>query len=110
MPRPEEGSRPPLTKNRRYEAHYDALNDQRRAASTSRAVTLPTPAYGPQPIKWADRPPAVWAWIQWDDRPAERVRAVATGWNDRIVVVEWFGAHGHLNTVVWRNAVTRRDT
>ncbi|NLP82569.1 hypothetical protein HF576_01785 [Microbacterium sp. CFH 90308] len=99
-----------MTKNRRYEAHYDALNDQ-RIAEAATSVTLPNLAYGPEPIHWAtprDRP-AVWAWIQWEGKPAERLAAVATGWNDRVVIVEWYSAAGARNTVVWRNAVTRRE-
>ena len=34
--------------------------------------------------------------------------ALAHGWNDRVVVVYWMSPAGELNTVVWRNAVTRR--
>jgi len=40
-----------LTKNHRYEAHYDELNDRRMAASPARPLTLPAQAYGPQPIE-----------------------------------------------------------
>lgn len=98
-----------MTKNRRYEAHYDALNDQRRADSTDRPATLPVQAYGPNPIEWPERRPTVWAWVQWAERPAERVAAVAKGWNDRVVIVEWYGPTGARETVVWRNAVTRRS-
>lgn len=101
-----------LTKNRRYEAYYDALNDKRIAGAPPPPTTLPTSAYGPNPFEWVPRgasDPAVWAWISWRDRPAERVAAVAKGWNDRVVVVEWYGPHGLLNTVVWRNAVTHRS-
>ena len=111
MPRPEEGSRPPLTKNRRYEAHYDALNDQRIAQASSRPLTLPAAAYGPNRIEWVPvgrSAPAVWVWVSWPDRPAERMPAFAKGWNDRVVVVAWDGPGGAIDTVVWRNAVSRR--
>jgi len=96
--------------NRRYEAQYDALNDKRIAEAPPRPITLPAPAYGPHPIEWATprhRPP-VWAWICWPHKPAERIAAFASGWNDRVVIVEWDGVGGTRNTVVWRNAVSQR--
>lgn len=96
--------------NKRYEAHYDALNAKRVAESSARPMcTLPVDAYGPQQIEWAtSRPPEVWAWITWRDGPATRMPAVATGWNDRVVIVEWEAPGGRRSNVVWRNAVTRR--
>lgn len=100
-----------MTKNHRYEAHYDALSDQRVADAAPRPTTLPQQAYGPEPIEWippGHSKPAVWAWVSWPDRPAERIEAFATGWNDRVVIVEWYGSGGVTDTVVWRNAVTRR--
>lgn len=71
--------------------------------------TLPLAAYGPQPIEWHSEPVTVRAWVSWPHRAAERVEAVARGWNDRVVVVEWYSDRGTLSTVVWRNAVTRRQ-
>lgn len=117
--RPEKGRRlstePPastaITKNRRYEGYYDALNDRRMAEAAARPCTLPAQAYGPEPIQWVpvgQSKPPVWVWVQWPHRPAERIGAFAAGWNDRVVVVEWTGPGGTRNTVVWRNAVTRR--
>lgn len=100
-----------MTKNRRYEAHYDELNDRaiERAALDLMPTTLPLQAYGPEPIVWARRPqPEVWAWISWRDAPASKVPAVAAGWNDRVVIVEWEAPGGRRSVVVWRNAVTRR--
>jgi len=102
-----------LTKNHRYEAHYDTLNDRRIAHANARPCTLPAQAYGPHPIEGVQHgqsKPPVWAWVQWPDRPAERIPAFASGWNDRVVVVEWTGPGGTRDTVVWRNAVTRRQT
>ena len=98
-----------MTKNKRYEAHYDALTDARMQRAGSTPVTLPQQAYGPEEITWVkgERPP-VWAWVNWPDRPAERIAAFATGWNDRIVVVNWYTSHGAVSAVVWRNAVRRR--
>lgn len=101
-----------VTKNRRYEAHYDALNDQRieQAAEQLAPCTLPHQAFGPQPIEWQrGRNPEVWAWITWRDGPATKIPAVAAGWNDRVVVVEWEALGGRRSVVVWRNAVTRRQ-
>lgn len=102
-----------MTKNRRYEAHYDALNDERIQQSTTRrrACTLGSNAYGPQPIQWAPRGrlPEVWAWISWADEPTSRIPAEAAGWNDRVVIVEWEAPGGRRSVVVWRNAVTRRS-
>jgi hypothetical protein len=101
-----------LTKNRRYEAQYDALNDRKIAEAPSRPTTLPTAAYGPNAIQWlpiGSPKPAVWAWVSWRDRPAERIPAFAKGWNDRVVIIEWDGPGGTQDTVVWRNAVTRRS-
>jgi len=54
------------------------------------------------------RAPDVWAWIIWRDAPATKIPAVAAGWNDRVVIVEWEAPGGRRSVVVWRNAVTRR--
>ncbi len=73
--------------------------------------TLPMQAFGPNEIEWVkgSKPP-VWAWISWAEGPATRIAAFATGWNDRVVVVEWNESPGGTrNTVVWRNAVTVRS-
>lgn len=101
-----------MTKNRRYEAYYDALNDQRIAEASPRPLTLPASAYGPNELEWVpigQSAPPVWAWVSWPDRRAERIAAFAKGWNDRVVVVAWDGPGGAIDTVVWRNAVTRRS-
>jgi hypothetical protein len=50
----------------------------------------------------------VWAWISWPHKAAERVAAWVMGSNDRVVIVAWDTDRGERNTVVWRNAVTRR--
>ena len=102
-----------ITKNRRYEAHYDKLNDQRilDAAAGVAPCTLPQQAYGPNPIVWASgSKPPVWAWIIWKEGPATRIPAVAAGHNDRVVIVEWEAIGGLRSVVVWRNAVTHRAT
>lgn len=101
-----------VTKNKRYEAHYDRLNDQRiqQAVTRPSAATLPPPAWGPATIQWVrdvPRPP-VWVWISWRDGVATRIAAWATGWNDRVVVVAWEGEGGERDTVVWRTAVSKR--
>lgn len=73
--------------------------------------TLPLQAYGPEEIKWAG-PQArrsVWAWITWPNGAATKVEAVAHGWNDRVVVVQWGSEAGDVQCVVWRNAVTSRS-
>ena len=108
--RPEEGVSGQVGTNKRY---ADAID--RRAAELSQQTimrippcTIPMQAYGPQPLEWAEKRPMVWAWVSWPHKPAERVAAVAHGWNDRVVVVYWMSSAGELNTVVWRNAVTRR--
>jgi hypothetical protein len=101
-----------VTKNVRYESTYDRLNDQRIAQSVAQdsPCTLPASAYGPQPLEWArGRAPEVWAWIIWRDAPATKIPAVAAGWNDRVVIVEWEATGGRRSVVVWRNAVTRRS-
>lgn len=101
-----------MTKNRRYEEHYDKLNDLRiaQASAQDSPTTLPQQAFGPEPIVWAARgqQPKVWAWISWRDAPASRIPAVAAGWNDRVVIVEWEQLGGRRSIVVWRNAVTQR--
>jgi hypothetical protein len=71
--------------------------------------TLPAEAYGPQPIQWTSNRAAVWAWISWPHRAAERLPAWVMGANDRVVVVAWDTDRGERNTVVWRSAVTRRS-
>ncbi|GAB2702101.1 hypothetical protein BKA24_001724 [Microbacterium marinum] len=100
-----------MTKNRRYEAHYDGLNDARiaQAAATLAPTTLPMQAYGPAEIEWKRPGVPVWAWISWTDAPATRIAAEATGWNDRVVCVEWEARGGRRSVMVWRNAVTRRS-
>lgn len=66
-------------------------------------------AFGPHPIEWVNgSPPSVWASVHWDRGPAMRIPARAKGWNDRVVIVEWDGPGGR-DTVVWCQAVTRRD-
>ena len=105
-----EGDPGSVTHNRRYEAHYDQLNAQRSLEAAGRRVpcTLPTRAYGPQPIEWArDRQHEVWVWVTWQEGPATKIPAVAAGWNDRVVIVEWEAPGGRRSNVVWRNAVTR---
>lgn len=99
-----------MTKNRRYEAYYDDLNDRRVREAPLPPCTLPQQAYGGEPLVWAQQRAPVWAWVSWPDRAAERVAAFARGWNDRVVVVEWFSDRGTVDTVVWRNAVTHRST
>lgn len=97
--------------NRRYAEATHRAYEAQLASAPAPPCTLPQQAYGPQPIEWVPagqtRPP-VWAWISWPDDVAERVPAVACGWNDRVVIVEWMTDRGTRNVVVWRNAVTRR--
>lgn len=96
---------------KRYAAHIDRSEAEKVRAGRPAPVTLPQQAYGPQPIEWA-RPserPAVWVWIQWPDGPAERTAAFATGWNDRVVIVELAGEGGTRSVVVWRSAVAHRQ-
>lgn len=71
--------------------------------------TLPPAAYGPQPLDWNTERALVWAWISWPCKAAERVPAWVMASNDRVVVVAWDTDRGERNTVVWRNAVTRRS-
>lgn len=99
-----------MTKNRRYEAYYDALGDARimESANVRAATTLPQQAFGPQPFEWTNRGEPVWAWISWAAGPATRIPATATGWNDRVVCVEWEAHGGRRSVIVWRNAVSRR--
>ncbi len=69
--------------------------------------TLPPSAWGTQPVTWHKGGQRVHAWITWPHQTAERVNAIAVGWNDRIVVVRWQGSNGTWETVVWRSAVTK---
>ncbi|TLF33211.1 hypothetical protein [Microbacterium sp. 5K110] len=71
-------------------------------------VTLPTPAWGPQPIGWFTGTRPVWVWVSWRDRPATREPGVARGANDRVVMVSIDVGGDHWEPVVWRNAVTVR--
>lgn len=69
--------------------------------------TLPQQAYGPNSLEWAAEPPVVSVWISWPHQAATRVKGVARGWNDRVVVVRWNTSSGDVEAVVWRNAVRR---
>jgi hypothetical protein len=99
-----------VTKIRRYEGYYDALNDG-RSGSPRAPLHAPSSRVRPRTYQWVplgrSKPP-VWAWVQWPQRPAERIAAFASGWNDRVVIVEWSGPGGTRNAVVWRHAVRRR--
>ena len=70
--------------------------------------TLPAEAYGPQALEWSAKRAPVWAWVTWPYKAAERIPAWVMASNDRVVVVSWNTDRGERNTVVWRNAVTRR--
>ena len=70
--------------------------------------TLPAAAYGPHALEWTRERQPVWAWITWPHRPAERLAGWVMAANDRVCVVAWDTERGERNTVVWRNAVTRR--
>lgn len=97
--------------NKRYAEYYDQRSAEKLVAMPEPPCTLPQQAFGPNPIEWVRQGqprPSVWAWITWPHTVAERVPAVATGWNDRVVVVEWNTDRGTRNVVVWRNAVTQR--
>lgn len=99
-----------LTKNRRYEAHYDRLNDQRieQAAERPGAVTLPPSAWEPLELEWPKHPLPVWAWVQWRTGPAERMSCMAHAWNERVVLVSWEPSAIARTVFVWRQAVTHR--
>ena len=97
--------------SRRYEEYYAQRSAEKLAATPDPPCTLPQQAYSPNPIEWVRQGqirPSVWAWITWPHDAAQRVPAVATGWNDRVVIVEWNTDRGTRSVVVWRNAVTRR--
>jgi len=96
--------------SKRYVEHFDNLMRTRLDEQHIGPCTLPLQAYGPDPIRWVHERPAVWVWLTWPHKPAERTAAFAAGWNDRVVIVEWSTLNGERNTVVWRNAVTNRST
>lgn len=79
-----------------------------RAAASRAPITLPVQAFGPGDVEWFDPPRPVWAWLSWRDRPAERIPCVATGANDRVVVLDVDSPGGRWQPVVWRNAVSVR--
>lgn len=115
MSRPEKGIRLTVSTSKRYAQHYDRLAHDRQTREGVDEVrippcTLPHQAFGRQELRWAKpgEKQAVWAWISWPHKPAERIPARAIGWNDRVVVVEWDDRTGTRNTVVWRSGVTRR--
>lgn len=95
--------------SKRYSEYYDRQAAARLAEAPPAPCTLPQQAYGSNPITWTKKRPPVWAWITWPHQPAERIPAFATGWNDRVVIIEWNTTRGTRNTVVWRNAVTHRQ-
>ena len=85
------------------------VTDEKLASVLTRIApcTLPPSAWGVQPMTWHKAGQRVHAWITWPHQAAERVNALAVGWNDRVVVVRWQGPHGTWETVVWRSAVTK---
>lgn len=89
----------------------DAVQDARRVQARPAPVTLPPAAWGPEPVEWypSGEQQAVWVWIQWVDGIAEHLPGTAVGWNERVVNVHFVHAGGTRDTMVWRNAVTRRD-
>lgn len=103
---------PAITKNRRYEAYYDALQDERirEAAERPSPIVLPMQAFGPQPLERAPEPIPVRVWISWTSGPATLVDAFATRWNDRVVTVQWYAPGGQRTVTVWRSAVRHRRT
>ena len=97
-----------MTTNRREE-HFAAKHAQLLLDAPPPPCTLPQQAYGPQRIEWVKGSlPPVWVWVSWPDRAAERIAAYARGWNDRVVIVAWYGRRGQVDCVVWRNAVAHR--
>lgn len=95
--------------SKRYAEHFDRLAAERITAAEPAPCTLPQQAHGPQSIQWVrERRPPVWVWVTWPQKPAERLPAFATGWNDRVVVAELTGEAGTRSVVVWRNAVSHR--
>lgn len=99
-----------MTKNRRYEEHYDRLNDARimEASERPNPVTLPPTAFGPVELEWLKPPLPVWAWLQWAGHPAEKVACLAKARNDRVVLVSWEPSALSRSVYVWRQAVTVR--
>ncbi|MBQ9917341.1 MAG: hypothetical protein IJO71_09095 [Microbacterium sp.] len=79
-----------------------------RTLARESPCTLPIQAFGRQPIEWFKEARPVWAWVQWRDRPAERIPAVARGANNLVVMLAFDVAGDHWEPVVWRNAVTIR--
>lgn len=101
-----------MTENRRYEAHYDALNDKRIAeaplatddAAGGRVRSSRARVSGDRSVSASRVGVGVLA------RPARRTDpAFAKGWNDRVVVIAWDRPGGAIDTVVWRKAVTHRE-
>ena len=98
-----------MTKNVRYAAQIDQMQDARLAASPLGPLTLPLQAYGPRPIDWSGARPPVWVWVHFPDmQPAERRKGYVKGANDRVAVVWVDGPGGGWEITVWRNAVTHR--
>ena len=62
-----------MTHTRRYESHFDALNDQRMQQASPRPCTLPQQVYGPEPFTWTGRAQPVWVWVRFPYEPAQRI-------------------------------------
>lgn len=91
--------------SKRYETKIDA---EAHLSGGRTPVTLPQRAYC-APINWSDERQPVWAWIHWLDGPAERIPAIALGWNDRVAGIGWPAEGGERKCVLWRNAVMLRN-
>ena len=97
-----------MTQNRRYQEHYAQMRERIFSEMPAAPCTLPQQVFGPDPVRWTREQPPVWVWVSWPDRAAERIAAYARGWNDRVVIVAWYGPRGQVDCVVWRNAVAHR--
>ena len=99
-----------MTRNTRYEAYHDARQEERRrlAESRPRPISVPQGAYGAQRLERPAMHPTVWAWVPWTDGDVVRVEAIAEAWNDKVVLVSFYGPGGRVQVSVWRQAVTNR--
>lgn len=95
-----------MGQNRRYGSDLtDTAIDE--WLTRPRPISLSEPELGEEPVREADKPIAVAAWVRFPEQ-AIYVRGQAVAWTSRAVWVEFTYAGATYRSWVWASAVGRR--